>query len=137
MERAGPALIQEGLAVWLQSTTPNQTMTAEIMDWVSSFGIEPLKMLDPRYFFATDRMHVSYILAGAFTGFLISPLRLGPLSTLLHQGLPIEFRREFQSHFGVSFEEAWRRCHDESVARARLYRELAVVPVCTGAWSAT
>jgi hypothetical protein len=68
---SAPPLVQEGLAVWLQGTTPDQTDTAEDIGSFLPFDTDPSLMLAPRYFFATNRIHLSYALAGGFTDFLI------------------------------------------------------------------
>ncbi len=66
-----PPLVQEGVAVWLQGTTPGQTDITKDTDSVLRFDTDPSPMLDPRHFFAPNQVHVSYALAGGFTGFLI------------------------------------------------------------------
>ena len=115
-----PPLVQEGLAVWLQGTTPGQTVTPEVMDQALSFGTDPTQMLDSRYFFDLHRMNVSYTLAGEFTGFLIRHFGWDHYRGFYGKVSRLTFRSLFQRHFGMSFEEAWWRCHDESVERARL-----------------
>lgn len=125
-----PPLVQEGLAVWLQAATPGQTVTAEVRDQALSFGTDPSQMLDSRYFFDPYRMNVSYTLAGEFTGFLIRHFGWDHYRSFYGKVSRLTFRSVFQRHFGMSFEEAWWRCHDESVEMARLKLRLEENPSC-------
>jgi hypothetical protein len=121
---SAPHLVQEGLAVWLQGTMPDQTDLAEEIDSVLAFDMDPLPMLDAKYFFAPERMHSSYVLAGGFTGFLIRRFGWHQYRRFYRKADRWTFRSLFQRQFGMSFEVAWRRCHDESVAMASLNRRL-------------
>jgi tetratricopeptide (TPR) repeat protein len=125
-----PPLVQEGLAVWAQSIAPDQTDTVEDMDRALSSGADPLQMLERRYFFAPERMNMSYILAGAFTEFLICQFGWDCYRRFYIKAYRRTFRRVFQRHFGVTVEEAWRRWHDESVATARQKPGLEQKPAC-------
>jgi tetratricopeptide (TPR) repeat protein len=125
-----PPLVQEGLAVWAQRITPDQTVAVEEMDRALSSGADPLQMLDRRYFFAPERMRMSYILAGAFTEFLICQFGWENYRRFYIKAYRRTFRRVFQRHFGVTVEEAWRRWHDESVASARQKPGLEQKPAC-------
>jgi hypothetical protein len=125
-----PPLIEEGLAVWAQRITPDQTVSVEDMDRALSSGADPLQMLDRRYFFAPDRMHMSYIIAGAFTEFLIREFGWDNYRRFYIKASRWTFRRVFQRHFGVTIEEAWRRWHDESMASARQEPGLEQKPAC-------
>lgn len=119
-----PPLVQEGLAVWLQGTTPDQADPPEDIGFYLAFDTDPLPMLDARHFFAPNRLHVSYALAGRFTGFLIRRFGWDHYRRFYSKADRWRFQSLFQRHFGMSFEEAWRRCHDESVAMASLNRRL-------------
>ncbi len=121
---SAPHLVQEGLAVWLQGTMPDQTDTAEDIDSVLAFDTDPSPMLDAKYFFAPDKIHSSYVLAGGFTGFLIRRFGWDHYRLFYSKAQRLTFRSVFQKHFGMSFETAWRHCHDESVAMASLNRRL-------------
>lgn len=124
MEHVHPPLVQEGLAVWLQGTTPNQTDAAKDTDSVLRFDTDPSPMLDPRQFFAPNQVHVSYALAGGFTGYLIRRFGWDHYRRFYRKADRWTFRSNFRRHFGMSFEAAWRRCHDHSVAMASLNRRL-------------
>ena len=119
-----PPLVQEGLAVWLQGTMPDQTVTAEDIDSVLALDMDPLPMLDAKYFFGPDQIYVSYTLAGGFTGFLIRRFGWDRYGRFYSKADRWKFRTLFQRHFGMTFEAAWRQCHDESVAMASLNRTL-------------
>jgi hypothetical protein len=126
---SAPHLVQEGLAVWLQGTTPDDADTvepdaAEVIDSVLTFDADPSPMLDPKYFFAPDQVHASYALAGGFTGFLIRRFGWDHYRRFYSKVDRWTFRPLFQRQFGMSFEAAWRRCHDESVAMQSLNRRL-------------
>ena len=121
---SAPHLVQEGLAVWLQGTTPDQTDTAEVIDSDLAFDTDPLSMLDAKYFFAPDQIHASYVLAGGFTGFLIRRFGWDQYRRFYSKAQRWTFRSVFHRHFGMSFETAWQRCHDESVAMTSLNRRL-------------
>jgi hypothetical protein len=121
---SAPHLVQEGLAVWLQGKTPDDTNTAEVIDSDLTFDTDPLPMLDAKYFFAPDQIHSSYVLAGGFTGFLIRRFGWDHYRHFYSKVHRPTFRSLFQRQFGMSFEEAWGRCHDESVAMASLTRRL-------------
>ena len=123
---SAPHLVQEGLAVWLQGTTPDQTDTAEDIDSDLAFDVDPLPMLDPRSFFAPDQIHASYALAGGFTGFLIRRFGWDHYRRYYSKVDRWTSRSFFRRHFGMSFEAAWRHCHDESVAMAGLNRRLQI-----------
>ncbi len=120
--RSALPLVQEGLAVWLQNTTPDQTNTAEDIDSVLPFDTDPLPMLDPGHFFAPDQVHASYALAGEFTGFLIRHFGWDHYRRFYGKAYRWRFRSSFRGHFGMSFEEAWRWCHDDHVEMARVKR---------------
>jgi hypothetical protein len=122
--RCAPHLVQEGLAVWLQGTTPDQTDTAEGIGSVLTLDSDPSPLLDPRHFFAPDRVHVSYALAGGFTGYLIRRFGWDHYQRFYSKVDRWTFRSVFHRQFGMSFEAAWRRCHDETVAMASLNRRL-------------
>jgi hypothetical protein len=119
-----PHLVQEGLAVWLQGTTPDQSDTAEDIGSVLAFDTDPLPMLDAKYFFAPDQIHATYVLAGRFTGFLIRRFGWDRYRRFYSKANRSTFRSAFLRHFGMSFEAAWRHCHDESLAMASLNRRL-------------
>jgi hypothetical protein len=119
-----PHLVQEGLAVWLQGTMPDDTDTAEVTDSVLSSDTDPLPMLDRTYFFAPNRVRLSYALAGRFTGFLIRRFGWDHYRRFYRKADRWTFRSFFKRQFGMSFEAAWQRCHDESVAMASLNRRL-------------
>jgi hypothetical protein len=121
-----PPLIQEGLAVWLQKTTPHQTDPAEDTGSALPFDTDPSLLLDPHYFFASDRMHVCYALAGGFTGFLIRRFGWDHYRRFYSQANHLNFREVFHENFALSYEEAWRCGHDESVERASQNRMLEV-----------
>jgi hypothetical protein len=108
-----PHLVQEGLAVWLQGTTPDDTDTGEVIDSVLTTDTDPLLMLDRTYFFAPSRIHLSYALAGRFTGFLIRHFGWDHYRRFYRKADRWTFRSSFKKQFGMSFEAAWRRCHDE------------------------
>jgi len=124
-----PPLVQEGLAVWLERTEPDQTDTDRDPFLVSRFDADPSPLLDPRYFFSSDRVHASYALAGAFTGFLIRRFGWDHYRGFYRKAECWTFRSVFQRHFGMRLEEAWRRCHEESVAMASLNRRLREDPL--------
>jgi hypothetical protein len=117
-----PPLVQEGLAVWLQEETPDQMVTADHTGF--AFDTDPSPMLDSRHFFAPNRLHLSYALAGGFTGFLIRRFGWDCYRRFYSKADRWTFRSLFKTQFGMSFEAAWRRCHDESVAMASLNRRL-------------
>jgi hypothetical protein len=119
-----PPLVQEGLAVWLPGTMPDDTQTAEIIDSGLAFDTDPSPMLDSRHFFAPDQVHASYALAGGFTGFLIRRFGWDQYRRFYSKADRWTFRSVFKRQFGISFEAAWRRCHDETVAMASLSRIL-------------
>lgn len=124
MDTSAPPLVQEGLAVWLQGTTPEQTDTAEDIGSFLPIDTDPSLMLAPRYFFATDRVHLSYALAGGFTDFLIRRFGWDQYRQFYTKADRWRFRSVFQRQFGMSFEAAWQRWHDECVAMASLNRRL-------------
>jgi hypothetical protein len=119
---SAPPLVQEGLAVWLQAATPGQTDTAN--DPVLGFDMDPSPMLDPRHFFAPNRLHATYALAGRFMGFLIRRFGWDHYRRFYRKADRWTFRSVFKRQIGMSFEAAWRRCHDESVAMTSLNRRL-------------
>jgi hypothetical protein len=119
-----PHLVQEGLAVWLQRATPDETDTADVIDPILTSDTDPLPMLDPRYFFAPNRAHLSYALAGRFTGFLIRRFGWDHYRRFYRKADRWTFRSLFKRQFGMSFEAAWRRCDEESEAMASLNRRL-------------
>jgi hypothetical protein len=108
-----PHLLQEGLAVWLEGTAPDDTDPAEFMDSVLTSDRDPLSMLDRTYFFAPSRIHLSYALAGRFTGFLVRHFGWDHYRRFYRKADRWTFRSSFKKQFGMSFEAAWRRCHDE------------------------
>jgi hypothetical protein len=117
-----PPLLEEGLAVWLQRAEQQRTDTAEVVGLVRRFGTDPSPLLDRRYFFAEHRLHDCYALAGAFTGFLISRFGWDRYQRFYRKADRWTLRSVFKRHYGMSLEDAWRRCHDESVAMASLDR---------------
>jgi hypothetical protein len=119
-----PPLVQEGLAVWLQETDPDRTGTAEDMGLIRRFNTDPSLLLDTRYFFDPHRLHDTYDLAGAFTGFLVRRFGWDRYREFYRRAHRWTFRPGFEKHYGMSLEEAWLRCHDESVAMASLNRRL-------------
>jgi len=119
-----PPIVQEGLAVWLQSTEPHRRDTAQDIGLVRSLDIDPSPLLDRRYFFAPERMHACYGLAGAFTGFLIRRFGWDHYRRFYRKVDRWTFRSYFRKHFGMSFEDAWRRCYEESAATVILNRRL-------------
>jgi len=119
-----PPLLQEGLAVWLQRTDPDRTDVAEGICSVHNFCTDPSLLFDRRYFFAPHRRHVSYALAGVFTGFLIRRFGWDSYRRFYRKADRWTFRSLFKRQFGISLEGAWRACHDESVAMASLIQRL-------------
>ncbi len=119
-----PPLVQEGLAVWLQSITPEKTDTDEDIGSFPPFDTDPSLMLDPQHFFAPNRAHLSYALAGRFTDFLIRRFGWDAYRQFYAKADQSRFQSVFQSQFGIGFEAAWQRCHDEYVARGSPNRGL-------------
>ena len=121
-----PPLIQEGLAMWLKDTDPERTNTAEDMRLIRRFNTDPSLLLDARYFFAPDRLHETYAVAGVFTGFLVRRFGWDRYRKFYRFDSKDRwtFRARFKKYYGMSLEEAWLRCHEESVAMASLNRRL-------------
>jgi hypothetical protein len=115
---SAPPLIQEGLAVWLQRITPEHSDIAENVGSLLPFETDPSLMLEQRYFFASDRVHRSYALAGGFTAFLIRRFGWDQYRQFYTKAVHRRFRSVFRRQFGMSFEDAWQRCHDECVVMA-------------------
>jgi hypothetical protein len=116
------ALIGFLLRCWLPALLPalHQTDWAEDIRLVRRLDKDPSPLLDHRYFFASDRVHVCYALAGTFTGFLVRRFGWDLYRRFYRRANSRTFRSVFQSDFGMSLEEAWRRCRDESVVMANL-----------------
>jgi hypothetical protein len=119
-----PPLIQEGLAVWLQETDPDWTDTAEELRLIRRFNTDPSLLLDHHYFFAPDRQQDTYAMAGVFTGFLLRRFGWDRYRKFYRWTDRWTFRVRFKRYYGMSLEEAWLRCHDESVAMVSLNRRL-------------
>jgi hypothetical protein len=117
-------LVTEGLAVWLQWTTPDQPDTADDIPPFLLFDTDPSLMLAPRHFFEPSRMQVSYALAGGFTGFLIRRFGWDHYRRFYREIDHWKFRSVFQRQFGMSFEAAWQCYHEEYVAMASANRSL-------------
>jgi hypothetical protein len=78
-----------------------------------------MRMLDREFFCAgTDALILRS--GGGFTGFLIRRFGWDQYRRFYSKADRWTFRSLFQRQFGMSFEAAWRRCHDESVAMASL-----------------
>jgi hypothetical protein len=121
---SAPPLIQEGLAVWLESAARDGTKTPEHVRLARRCNTDPSPLLDRRYFFAPDRMHDCYAKAGTFTGFLIRRFGWGRFRRFYRRVNRWTFRSLFRREFGMRFEEAWRRCDDECLAMASLNSRL-------------
>ena len=113
---SAPPLVQEGLAVWLQGTSPDNTDSAAEIGSFLPFDPDPSLLLDAQHFFAPNRVHLSYALAGSFTNFLIRRFGWDQYRQFYTKADLSRFQSVFQSQFGMSFEAAWQRCHDEYAA---------------------
>lgn len=119
-----PPIMQEGLANWSENTGPDWSGTGFDPCLERGFQMDPTLLLDSRYFLAPCRVHVSYALAGIFTGFLVRRFGWDRYKQFYRRANHWNFRSVFEKQFGVTLEEAWRRCPDETVAMASLSRRL-------------
>jgi hypothetical protein len=78
----------------------------EDLDSAVAFDTDPLPMLDRKHFFAPNRVHVSYSLAGGFMGFLIRRFGWDHYRRFYSTADRWTFRPVFQRQFGMSFEAA-------------------------------
>jgi hypothetical protein len=110
-----PSLIEEGLAMWLQSPEPERLKDFLGAHFAIALDIDPARLLNRAYFLAPERLHFSYALAGAFTAFLIRRFGWAAYGRFYRKADRWAFRSRFARVFGMSFEEAWRICRDESL----------------------
>jgi hypothetical protein len=108
----GPPLLQVGLAACSARTRPEPIALANQIDpdWVD---LGPSLLLDPRSFHAPDRQQAACALAGVFTEFLIREFGWDRFWNFYRVVPHRTFRRVFQRHFGLAFEDAWGICFDE------------------------
>ena len=84
----------------------------------------PAPLLDRQYFFAPERVHDCYAMAGEFTGFLIRRFGWVRYRLFYRRADRWKLRSSFRRNFGLSLEAAWERCGDEAVAMVSLNRKL-------------
>lgn len=122
-----PPLIQEGLAVWLESAD------SEVPSLGPQLGRRPKlvdhwpeldRVLDVPSFFAPSQMTQSYASAGIFTGYLIRRFGWERYRRFYRRAERLTLRRSFRRHFGTPLDDAWRRCRDDSAVLAILDRRL-------------
>jgi hypothetical protein len=104
------ALLQEGLAMWLQETSVGRPIDVAALEFLNNRELTLSRLLQDRFFLAEPQRHSCYVLAGSFTGFLIR--RHGWAAyRKLYRGATLSFRRQFRKHLGMTLEQAeqqWR-----------------------------
>jgi hypothetical protein len=106
-----PALLSEGLAVWLQETYRGQPIERAARPLLGNRHLTIPKLLNPKFFFDEQHIHSCYVLAGGFTSFLIRRYGWHKYCQLYRRCNGIRFRAKFERCFGVSLEKAewqWR-----------------------------
>ncbi len=105
-----PALLTEGLAVWLTRSHNGRPIDIVARGLVPHYGslsewLDYDRFHDPRYEYGC------YILAGSFTGYLLRHFGWGRYRHLYRQASPGLFVSDFQEVFGIDLDQAekkWR-----------------------------
>jgi hypothetical protein len=121
--RAVP-LLEEGLAVCLQETRGGQPIDAAARRFFADQTFRLSRLLDRRFFFAEPHVHVCYLLAGSFTGFLLRRFGWKHYRKFYRMADARRFESKFQKCFGVNLEDAERQWRDHVLALEVLKRRL-------------
>lgn len=114
--RFAPALLSEGLSVWLQETNGGQPIDSVALPLLQQGGPNLASLLRSKSFHAEARRQCCYIMAGSFTGFLIRRYGWKRYRKLYYLCDGIRFRAKFQKCFDVSLETAERQWRSELLA---------------------
>jgi hypothetical protein len=108
--RQAPALLSEGLAVWLQNRWGDQPI--DVLARCLDRRHRPLSdLLSRQYFFDPPHRWECYLLAGSFTGYLIQRFGWDKYRRFYRRATARNFVRQFRAVFGREFadeEQAWR-----------------------------
>jgi len=118
-----PPLLGEGLAVWLQGTNQGEPIDAMAWPWIGEPGLGLQGLLDEGFFFAEQRRHTCYLLAGSFTGFLLRRYGQKAYRRLYARASRRNFGRELHRCMGVSLDEAERQWRYELLIGGPLGRK--------------
>jgi hypothetical protein len=106
-----PALLSEGLSVWLQETWCGRPIDAVALPLLNKRGLKLHLFLKYQFFFADPNRTSCYVLSGSFTGFLIRRYGWQRYRKLYRLCNGVRFRAKFKKCFGAALETAewqWR-----------------------------
>jgi len=105
---SAPAILSEGLAVWLQLT-----WNGDLINVAARKAIDPnttlSQFMDHRFFFSKAQRDRCYLLSGSFVGFLIDRFGWTRFWEFYRVSGWFRFQTKWERHFGMTFEEAERQ----------------------------
>jgi hypothetical protein len=122
--QSAPALLSEGLSVWLQVTEGGRSIDSAARSLMGNRALRLHFLLKPAFFFSEPHRYACYLLAGSFTGFLIRRYGWQPYRRLFRLCNGRRFRAKFRKCLGVSLEKAEWQWRNEVMVMDILKRRL-------------